>query len=401
MTNAEQNRPQAPAIIQPLRTWRMLTVAQKLKPFGKGTANGPFKNVSIQVGVIDRKPTDPANLFWVKPRVDARSGLPFILPKGGQLPEAGTLVKVIGSVTSIRDQFGHYHPAIVARSFERPNILDGKPKTLTSIYNVPVIGSTAEDNGKPVAIKNQDDANNHAWRGRTGAENTVELAGIVVKHERRPGILDEKGQYTRYPSLIIYLRQDSNPDILIPVRYTSGTEGNINRAAENTPWSALIHVRGEHRVSRIPALLVNEDGKPVPELNENGSVKLLNGQPVFQVLKNEDGTPVMHYHSEIVVRAPETALKDDIEFLRDGTPPPAWIIKLLKDHETEVKEAAAAALKKRAAPPTPTEPEVIAPPPEAPDAPIQTGGLVDPALEMLRQMEQREQSSQSGSDKTD
>lgn len=390
MTNTDQTRHQSLPAAQPLRTWRMLTVAQKLKPFGKGTANGPFKNVSIQVGVIDRKPTDPANQFWVKPRIDARSGLPFHLPKGVQLPETGTLVKVIGSVTSIRDQFGNYHPAIIARSFERPNILDGKPRTLTSIYNVPVIGSDALDNGQTVAIKTQDEANKEAWRGRAGAENTVELAGIVVKHERRPGILDDKGQYTRYPSLIIYLRQDSNPDILIPVRYTSGSEGNISRAAENTPWSALIHVRGEHRVSRIPALLVGEDGKPIPERNEDGSVKLQNGHPVFQVLKNEDGTPVMHFHSEIVVRAPETALKDDIDFLRDGTPPPAWIVKLLKDHEAEVKEAAAAALKRRADSQTTAAPAPEAPPVDAPVAPVQTGGLVDPAMEMLREMQQRD-----------
>lgn len=390
MTTPQQNQ-SLPSTAQPLRTWRMLTVAQKQKPFGKGTANGPFKNVAIQVGVIERKPTDPANQFWLKPRIDARSGLPFHLPKGVQLPEAGTLVKVIGSVTSIRDQYGQYHPAIIARSFERPNILDGKPRTLTSIYNVPVIGSTVEDNGQAVAIKTQDEANNQAWRGRAGAENTIELAGIVVKHERRPGILDEKGQYARYPSLIIYLRQDSNPDILIPVRYTSGSEGNINLAAENTPWSALIHVRGEHRVSRIPALLVDEDGKLVPERNEDGSVKMQNGQPVFQVLKNEDGSTVMHFQSEIVVRPPETALKDDIDFLRDGTAPPAWIAKMLKDHEQEIKQAAEAALKKRATSSTaPADPAPEPQPVEAPVAPVQTGGLVDPAMEMLREMQSRE-----------
>lgn len=351
---------------QPLRTAKMLTVAQKAKPFGKGTANGPFKNVSIQVGVIERQPSDPVNFFWLKPRVDARVGLPFYTPRGVQIPEAGTIVKVVGSVTGIKDMSGRHHAGIVARSFERPNVLDLTTRNVVHMYPEKLVGETIMDGDKPKVIKTQDEANNQAARKSNGSENTVELAGIVVGHERRPGILDpEKGAYTKFPSLTLFLRQDSNPDIVIPVRYTTNTEGKIDQALRRTPWGALVHVRGEHRVFRDPVLKLDEEGKPIPAKNEDGSIKREGGQTIYEPLLDDEGKPVLNYYSEIIIKVPEAPNKNDIAFLENDVEPPAWITKMVEERQEAQRRKEAEAVRHR------KEAKLEAPTGSVPDVPIE------------------------------
>lgn len=290
---------------------------------------GGFRNVAFQVGMVCRLPGDQPNQIYLK-TVDKNGRilaglLPILVPRGVEAPPNDAIVKIICTVTGLKDKNNLPHAILTARKFERPNVFETEMRRVVDVF---------KDHEAAIADDINQKESDHRLKaiGRiNGATNSVELAGVVVGIEKRSGEFDEDTkQFRVYPMVTLYLRQDANENNVIPARFIDKKAESI---AQKVGYGSLVYVSGEHRVLTEKLYETNEDG--TTKLDEDGR-----STPIL----GADGKPLVRYHSTINIRHPSYPDSKDITFLDALDKAPAWFVDMnneMKARAERSKEAAA------------------------------------------------------------
>lgn len=294
------------------KQFKILSKAQ-LTNASKFAYFGGFRNVAFQVGMVCRLPGDQPNQIYLK-TVDKNGRilaglLPILVPRGVEAPANDTIVKIICTVTGVKDKNGVPHAILTARKFERPNVFETEMRRVVDVFNDQNVKDTNEANLK------ESDHRLKAIGRINGATNSVELAGVVVGIEKRSGEFDEETkQFRVYPMVTLYLRQDADENNVIPARFIDKKAESI---AQKVGYGSLVYVAGEHRVLT----------EKIYEQNEDGVNKLdADGKPV--PVLGADGRPLARYHSAISIRHPAYPDSKDITFLDSLDKAPQWFVDM-------------------------------------------------------------------------
>lgn len=286
----QQEFTKMPSVVRPL------TLAERKKP-AQLTYFGGFKNVSFQIGEIvlpdaANKNTNGTTPSYVKAivRKSATVQFPIMVPNSLGVLRGAT--NTIASVIGQKNKFGGYDAVLVARSTERLSSFNSKLRTVEDL----VKAAETQSAGEELRLGKSSNARVH---------NQVMLAGVVV------GARFEDGESPRFH---IDLRQDSNPNNIIPLTY----EGrNASAMVSNVKYGLLIYADGEYAFRSMP----------VYELDEAGQVKLdPAGKPITAL--DEKGQPVLRIHTYIRITAPKDPAEFDTDF---GGSVPRWVTEIAQE----------------------------------------------------------------------
>lgn len=275
---------------------RPLTLAERKKP-AQLTFFGGFKNVSFQIGEItlpdaaarNANATTPA---YVKAIVRKSATVQFPIMVPNSLSVLKGMTNTVASVIGQKNKYGGYDAVLVARSTERLSSFNSKLRTVEDL--IKTVDSSAETN--ETRLGKSSSARSH---------NQVMLAGIVV------GARFEDGDNPRFH---IDLRQDANPNNIIPLIYE---ERNASAMVSKIKFGLLIYVDGEYGFRSVPIHEVDEDGrlkldadrKPVPILDDKGQ-------------------PTKRIQTYIRITAPKDPAKFDTDF---GSTIPRWVAEIAEE----------------------------------------------------------------------
>jgi hypothetical protein len=302
-----------------LKTMKVLSVASRGDP-GKTFVNG-FKNCAFHYGQIQTIQGESDRFYLLlKGKRKGSRGLQIRMPQGVTRPEDGQIVKLMCSIQGVTDSNGHTYPVFFARSFERPNVLETRPRNVLDSFRLHPKAAAADEQASVDKVKSVDDALSKMERLVPGSDNHVQLAGLCVGAEYLPPSDSSKGRGTA----IIYLRQDANARAIIPIYYSSP---HANRVVEqlNKDKGSFIYLECTHQMRAQKIAKLDAEGKQVVD----------DGMPVYEL--DEHDQPKVAYHSYLVSREPMEATERDILFLReDGkTAVPNWI----RDYAQELQTA--------------------------------------------------------------
>ena len=284
---------------------RPLTIAEKRKP-AQNVFHGGFKNVSFQVGeIVDLPPTSIEQSTPGTNTVILKKGekIQFPIRTPQSVPLMRGQVNLTCTTMGARNQYGSYEAMLVVRNCERLSSFNTSLRTINELINS---DSKIENEAAPDRLGKGYAARLH---------NQVSLCGVVV------GTRFEGGEN---PKFHISLRQDANPENIIPLIYDAkNAETQVNRIKYGT----LIFVDGEFAYRKVPALQIGEDGQIL--LNEDGTQK---------VQVDADGNVVNRIHTYIRITPPkEPRMEWDVNF---GDTPPRWLTEMAKDMDERKKRYA-------------------------------------------------------------
>jgi len=242
---------------------RPLTYAERRKP-AQQTYVGGFKNVSFQIGSIEM-PTGAE-----KNANDSTAGVTkCILHKSDKVrfpifvPHSMSVLKgvqnTVASVMGRKNIDGTYDAILVARSSERLSSFNSRLRTVLDLLED---GAEGEDKDNPGTIRLGKGVN-------AKVHNQVMLCGVIV------GAYYEDGDH---PAFHILLRQDNNPNNVIPLIYP---HRNASQLQKTIRYGAFTYVDGEYAYRNVPVPLLgpdktiqkDKDGKVIYEKDEEGNVK--------------------------------------------------------------------------------------------------------------------------------
>lgn len=279
-----------PSVIRPL------TLAERKKP-AQLTYFGGFKNVSFQIGEVvlpsaANKNSNGATPSYVKAivRKSATVQFPIMVPNSLGVLKGPT--NTVASVIGQKNKYGGHDAVLVARSTERLSSFNSKLRTVEDLVKTTEAQSASEDErlGKSFNAR---------------IHNQVMLAGVVV------GARFEDGESPRFH---IDLRQDSNPDNIIPLTYESR---NASAMVSKVKYGSLIYVDGEYAFRSMP----------IHEVDETGQVKL-NGEGKPIVVMDEKGQPARRIHTYIRITSPKDPAEFDTDF---GRTVPRWVAEIAEE----------------------------------------------------------------------
>jgi hypothetical protein len=275
---------------------RPLTLQERGKP-AKASFHGGFRNVTFQLGELVLPSKQVRNLSNAVPafakgvvKKTKSLGYPILIPNS--LSILPGVINIIATVVGQKNAHGGFDAVLVARATDRLSSLNTKMRTVEHL-----IASRLEDvEGKNLSEESE---------GRLGKSfaarnhNQVMLAGLVV------GSQFEDGQYPRFH---IFIRQDANPNNVIPLVYEAR---NATAMVGRIKYGAMIYVDGEYVARKVPTY----------ELDESGARKLdANGEPIKAV--DAEGNPITRVNSYIRITAPKDPAEFDLDF---GVELPKWM----------------------------------------------------------------------------
>lgn len=299
-------------------TIRPLTLAERKKP-AQLSYYGGFKNVSFQIGEILVPDAATRNInsavsSYVKGiiRKSASIKYPIMIPTSLSFLKGftNTVAQVIGQ----KNTQGGYDAVLVARNTERLSSFNAKLRTVEDLLKTQETQTEdLERMGKSSAAR---------------SHNQVMLVGVVV------GARFEGGTN---PKFHIDLRQDANPNNIIPLTYDAK---NAAAMVSKVKYGSLIYVDGEYAFRQVQVNKIGDDGKvlldenfdPIPELDEQGAAK-------------------KRVHTFIRITAPKAPAEFDTDFT-NGIP--KWVTGIAE----EIAQARARNVAAKTATPALEDPEV-------------------------------------------
>ncbi len=292
---------------------RPLTIAEKRKP-AQFVFHGGFKNVSFQVGEIVELPaggasqSTPGTTTAILKKGD-KIQFPIRTPQS--VPLMNGQVNLTCTTMGARNQYGSYEAMLVVRNCERLSSFNTSLRTINELINA---DAKISDEVVPERLGKGYVARLH---------NQVSLCGVVV------GTRFEGGDN---PKFHISLRQDANPENIIPLIYEAK---NAETQVSRIKYGTLIFVDGEFAYRKVPAPQMSDDGQIL--LNDDGTQKIAIG---------ENGEPVNRIHTYIRISPPkEPRMEWDVNF---GDTPPRWLAEMAKDMNDRKKRFATNAAAKAA-----------------------------------------------------
>jgi hypothetical protein len=275
---------------------RPLTLPQRKRPAHK-TFVGGFKNVSFQIGQLIKpevtiQNTNETTPSYSKAIFQKSETIKFPVKLPNSITPLKGEINMIGSITGQKNVHGGYDAFFTVRGTERLSSFNSKLRTVNDLLRM---SESAEPN-EDTRLGKSSDARSH---------NQVMLAGVVV------GARFEDGAN---PKFHIDLRQDSNPNNVIPLSFESK---NASALEKGVKYGTLIYVDGEYAFRSVP----------VYEVDENNKVKVDSNGVKIAVL-NAEGLPTKRVHSYIRIQAPKVTDESDTNF---GKEYPAWILEIAKE----------------------------------------------------------------------
>ena len=275
---------------------RPLTLSERKKP-AQLTYFGGFKNVSFQIGEIVLPDAVARNTNGATPvyskaivRKSPTVHFPIMVPNALGVLKGAT--NTVASVIGQKNKFGGYDAILVARSTERLSSFNSKLRTVEDLVKTSDVAPAAEES----RLGKSSNARIH---------NQVMLAGVVV------GARFEDGDSPRFH---IDLRQDANPDNIVPLTYEAR---NASAMVSRVKYGSLIYVDGEYAFRNVPVYEVDDEGK----------IKLGADRKPIPVLDGS-GNPVKRIHTYIRITSPKDPAEFDTDF---GNTVPRWVAEIAKE----------------------------------------------------------------------
>jgi len=273
---------------------RPLTLNERKRPASLSFVGG-FKNVSFQIGELVMPESSEKNVNGTTAsfskgfiRKGEKVQIPIVVPNAlGPLKGPSTTV---ASVIGQKNKYGGYDAMLVARSTARLSSFNSKLRTVEDLVRTSEVDEAADE---PKRLGKSSAARVH---------NQVMLAGVVV------GSNFEDGEQPRF---YISLRQDSNPDNVVPLCYEAR---NASALAERVRYGALIYVDGEYAARYLPVHELDADGAPKRDQDNN----------LIPVL-DENGKPMRRIHTYIRITSPKDPAEFDTDF---GGAVPKWVAEI-------------------------------------------------------------------------
>lgn len=275
---------------------RPLTLAERKKP-AQLTFFGGFKNVSFQIGEVAlpeaaARNANATTAAYLKAIVRKSATVQFPIMVPHSLGVLKGMTNTVASVIGQKNRYGGHDAILVARSTERLSSFNAKLRTVEDLVKT---GEPAAD-AQETRLGKSSSARIH---------NQVMLAGVVV------GARFEDGDSPRFH---IDLRQDANPNNIIPLIYEAR---NASAMVSRVKYGSLIYVDGEYAFKSVPALEVDEEGrlkldaerKPIP-------------------IVDEKGMPTKRIHTYIRITSPKDPAQFDTDF---GNTIPRWVADIAEE----------------------------------------------------------------------
>lgn len=278
---------------------RPLTLQQRFKP-AQLSFHGGFRNVSFQIGEILLPESSQQNI-----NATTASFVRGILKKSPQvqfpvtIPNSLTLMRgvnnIVATVVGQKNPHGGTDAVLIARAIERLSSFNTKLRTVEHL-----IATKAHNDAES---SSDDESVRLGKSSNSRSHNQIMLAGVVV------GVKFEEGANPRFH---ILLRQDANPNNIIPLCYEAK---NASALSQRVKFGSIIYVDGEFVYRPTP----------IYEMDENGKRKIgENGQPI--AVLDENGKPQHRIHTYIRVTSPKDPAEFDLDFGNNSTP--AWMTEI-------------------------------------------------------------------------
>lgn len=271
-----------------------------------------FKNVSFQIGELLVPKSSERNINdsgpgFVKGIVMKGPTVKFPIMVPNSLPLLPGKTNIVASVFGQRHPYGGYNAVLSARSVERLSCLNSKLRTVEDLIKPKTEQAVAEEErlGKSANAR---------------VHNQVMLCGVVVEARFEDG---------DSPRLHLSLRQDSNPNNIIPLIYEAR---NASAIASSVKYASIIYVEGEYAYRAMPVY-------------QNGEEQTLVGGRDRVPALNAEGAPLKFVQTYIRITAPKEPTDFDTDF---GGSYPKWITEI--GTEMAVARARSAVRKETTAP---------------------------------------------------
>lgn len=285
---------------------------------------GQFLNEGMQIGFIFMfKDKDGVVKISISSRADFQDEgrMTMLLAKGLKVPAhaSRSLTNVVFSVIGTVDENGDHQAVLVARKFTAMNFHQTGARNLLDM-------TKQDENGQLVMLPDEEIRRlelQNLRRGNTDAYNQVRIAGLVVGHSVRNLDQSAQDETGKMPYIEIHLRQDNNPENIIPLRIVTSKVEMVSKLLDNCYLRPMSFV-GAHKIERIP----------VYETDEDGSILKIDGMPVQKT--DESGNLVWRYNSFIkVTQDPTEATPREILFLSTEFKIPDWVMSLVQKEQEE------------------------------------------------------------------
>lgn len=274
---------------------RPLTLSERKRP-AQLTYLGGFKNVSFQIGEIVlpesvSRNTNNVTALYAKAVVRKGPNVQFPIMVPNALGVLKGMTNTVASVIGQKNLYDGFDAILVARSTERLSSFNSKLRTVEDLIK------TAEV--KPVAVE---EAARLGKSSNARIHNQVMLAGVVV------GAHFEDGESPRFH---ILLRQDANPNNVIPLTYEAR---NASAMVSRVKYGSLIYVDGEYAFRSLPVYQMDDMGNVVLDADK---------KPVVAV--DPAGKPLKRIHTYIRITSPKDPAEFDTDF---GGTVPRWVVDI-------------------------------------------------------------------------
>lgn len=284
---------------RPARPIRPLTYSERRKP-AQQTFHGGFKNVSFQIGELIMPPgaernSNDSTAGFTKAILQKSTNVKFPVLVPHSMNALKGLQNTVASVIGRKNIDGSYDAILVARHSERLSSFNSRLRTVLDLVGE---GGETEDENNPGSIR--------LGKGQTAkVHNQVMLCGVIV------GAYFEDGER---PAFHILLRQDSNPDNVIPLIYP---QRNASQLQKTIRYGAFIYVDGEYAYRAVP----------VPKLTTEGAIlKDEKGAVVYET--DDEGKAKTRVQTYIRIDSPRDPAEFDTKF---GNTHPQWLVELAEE----------------------------------------------------------------------
>lgn len=301
---------------------RPLTLSERKKP-AQLTFLGGFKNVSFQIGEIVMPDAADRNTNGTTPvyskaivRKSPTVQFPIMIPNALGVLKGAT--NTVASVIGQKNKCGGYDAILVARSTERLSSFNSKLRTVEDLVRTSDIEPNVEDG----RLGKSSNARIH---------NQVMLAGVVVSARFEDG---------ENPRFLINLRQDANPDNIVPLAYEAR---NASAMVSRVKYGSLIYVDGEYAFRSVPVYAMDDEGQEILDANRK-PIPVLDGA----------GNPTKRIHTYIRITSPKDPAEFDTDF---GKTAPRWVVQIAEELAAGRTRSTAARIERTTAHATEAEPK--------------------------------------------
>ena len=234
------------------------------------------------------------------------------------------LMNITYSVQGAVDENGNRQAVLVARAFSATNYHQTNARSLLELTKL-------DDKGHLKMLDPEEQrrkALESLRRGNTEAYNQIQVSGIVVGFDIHniDGSQRSADGTGKMPWIEIHLRQDANPENIIPLRIISSNIDMTANLLQNCFLRPMTFY-GSHKLERLPVF----------EKDEAGNIVTENGLPLQKT--DGEGNLVWMYNSYIkVTREPADAQGRDILFLTGEFPIPIWLERLAAEAQQKREE---------------------------------------------------------------